>query len=243
MRRLSIFAITCSALLFAPTAAHAATVSESNGVLRYGSAPGEVNWLYLSTDASAAPFLQDERATLTAGPGCTIDENVAAHCSRDGVTRATVDLGDRDDIFQRANVFGVGDLPPVTLRCGAGDDIADITKEDRAASDCETVAVDDLVNLSNRDDHLTAWRFMLALRGRGGDDHLTGLGGDYIDGGPGNDVLRAGGIETKLSGGGGDDVIVSRSDDRDDVRCGPGRDRVRADKRDKVAKDCERVLR
>ncbi len=54
------------------------------------------------------------------------------------------------------------------------------------------------------------------LYGRGGDDRLFGLAGnDYLAGGAGLDRIS----------------------------CGPGRDRVLADPRDKVAKDCESVVR
>ena len=40
-----------------------------------------------------------------------------------------------------------------------------------------------------------------------------------------------------------DDTIVSKDRYQDSVRCGPGADRVVADYRDRVARDCERVRR
>jgi pimeloyl-ACP methyl ester carboxylesterase len=61
------------------------------------------------------------------------------------------------------------------------------------------------------------------LYGKGGNDRLFGrAGNDLLVGGRGNDVLTGG-----------------RGTDR--LRCGPGRDTANADRRDRVAKDCESV--
>jgi pimeloyl-ACP methyl ester carboxylesterase len=61
------------------------------------------------------------------------------------------------------------------------------------------------------------------LYGKGGNDRLLGrAGNDLLVGGPGKDVLTGG-----------------RGTDR--LRCGPGRDTANADRRDRVAKDCEVV--
>lgn len=61
------------------------------------------------------------------------------------------------------------------------------------------------------------------LYGKGGNDRLLGrAGNDVLVGGPGNDVLTGG-----------------RGADR--LTCGGGRDRANADRRDRVAKDCEVV--
>ncbi len=65
-------------------------------------------------------------------------------------------------------------------------------------------------------------------------------------GGAGNDLLvggagRAG--NDLLLGGARPGTLVSRDSSRDVVRCGAGKDQVVADKRDSVAKDCERVTR
>ena len=92
---------------------------------------------------------------------------------------------------------------------------------------------------------------------------------DYIDGGPGNDdldggrapqseyradddvilgrsgadVLRGGPGRDTLDGGRGNDRIRARDGERDEIRCGAGRDRAFVDKRDHVARDCETVAR
>jgi Ca2+-binding RTX toxin-like protein len=64
------------------------------------------------------------------------------------------------------------------------------------------------------------------IRGNRGDDHIAG--------GPGHDILL---------GGGDDDWIYSRDGERDYVNCGRGWDRVKADRKDKVSRDCEFVIR
>ena len=46
-----------------------------------------------------------------------------------------------------------------------------------------------------------------------------------------------------ISGGAGNDTITARDGKRDRISCGSGRDKVTADKRDRVAKNCERVSR
>ncbi len=88
------------------------------------------------------------------------------------------------------------------------------------------------------------------LFGGAGRDRLVGqAGGDRIDGEAGNDHLIGGLGRDRLRGGGGADLIDARDTtarDRrlvDVVTCGAGRDIVRADARDDVAADCERVQR
>lgn len=72
------------------------------------------------------------------------------------------------------------------------------------------------------------------LLGRRGDDVLKGLAGDdCLDGGKGTDQLVA---------GRGDDRVAARDGVRDVVKCGSGRDKVAADRIDRIAKDCERIL-
>jgi hypothetical protein len=121
------------------------------------------------------------------------------------------------------------------------------------------------------DDQLRGGRGVDHLRGSSGDDRLYGQGGrdfvsggsnnDRVSGGAGNDNLRGeaghdalfggGGndkISTgpgrdKVSGGRGKDRINAANGARNVIRCGPGRDRVRADRDDRVAADCEVVRR
>ena len=79
--------------------------------------------------------------------------------------------------------------------------------------------------------------------GLGGADRLRGAAGnDCLIGGPGADTLDGGEGVDLLDGGGGRDVIAAVDGTRDLVRCGPGRDRVRADRVDRL-RGCERVTR
>jgi Tol biopolymer transport system component len=81
------------------------------------------------------------------------------------------------------------------------------------------------------------------IRGGRGRDRLFGLAGnDCISGGTGNDTINAGGGRNTVSGGAGNDTIYVRNHKRDRVNCGKGRDKVRADRFDKL-RGCERVRR
>jgi Ca2+-binding RTX toxin-like protein len=71
------------------------------------------------------------------------------------------------------------------------------------------------------------------LSGGVGDDVLVGgTGDDFITGKAGSDLLK---------GRGGDDSIKTAGQYFDEVVCGTGHDAVRADRKDVVAVDCERV--
>jgi Ca2+-binding RTX toxin-like protein len=80
------------------------------------------------------------------------------------------------------------------------------------------------------------------LGGTLADDLYGGTGADYLEGGAGRDRLNGGRGRDLLLGGSGRDAFRSRDRNRDGVRCGPGRDRVRADRRDRV-RGCERIRR
>jgi hypothetical protein len=115
---------------------------------------------------------------------------------------------------------------------------------------------------TGRGDHLRGSARDDVQLGNGGADRLTGgrgrdlmLGGpgkDRLDGGPGADVAFGGSGNDRLAGGTGADLILggsgkdtisARDRTRDYISCGPGNDRVTADKRDVVARDCEHVKR
>jgi hypothetical protein len=128
---------------------------------------------------------------------------------------------------------------------------------------------DDVLRGTPGDDDLRGTRRAETIRGGSGDDRIRGRGGadclygnrgsdrisgqrgaDRIRGGPGRDRLFGGRGRDRIWGGAdrdrieagpGNDVVDARGGGRDTVRCGPGRDRVRADRRDRVAGDCEQV--
>jgi hypothetical protein len=84
------------------------------------------------------------------------------------------------------------------------------------------------------------WRIRTGTRGR---DRLVGTRRrDWLRGLGGADYLRGAPNRDRLDGGSGNDTINARDGEVDTVRCGPGRDRVVADRRDRLSR-CERVRR
>ena len=87
------------------------------------------------------------------------------------------------------------------------------------------------------------------LSGGAGNDELDGdMDADRIAGGDGNDEIVGETGRDRLSGGKGNDYIDAQDEEResfggpaDIVRCGPGRDTVKANTYDRVARDCERL--
>jgi hypothetical protein len=78
--------------------------------------------------------------------------------------------------------------------------------------------------------------------GPGDDKLLGGWGKDKIDGGPGNDRISLGYSGNGAVGGLGNDTINTANGYTDSADCGPGRDSVIADGRDRV-RNCEKVRR
>ena len=86
--------------------------------------------------------------------------------------------------------------------------------------------------------------------GEGNDNVVGGKGSDNVVGGDGNDLLSETDVSLredsrdKLAGGDGGDVIqvINEPAFKDLVSCGDGFDRVMADRKDAVAKDCEKVF-
>ncbi len=98
-----------------------------------------------------------------------------------------------------------------------------------------------------------------SLFGEFGDDQMGGgVGNDNLDGGPGDDVISdASGVDEVDAGSGNDKINVRdrrrkigvfapvvnhpRAGKPDRVNCGKGIDSVKADKGDKIARNCEKV--
>jgi Ca2+-binding RTX toxin-like protein len=102
------------------------------------------------------------------------------------------------------------------------------------------------------DDYLAAPAEGSILDGGPGDDELIGArsrddlyggrGRDRLVGAGGRDRLEGGGGRDLLLGGPGGDNLYARDRRRDVVRCGPGRDHVRANRQDRLRR-CEKVRR
>jgi Ca2+-binding RTX toxin-like protein len=114
------------------------------------------------------------------------------------------------------------------------------------------LAGNDLLDGGPGDDNLDGSKGRDKLKGQKGDDTLTGgdgddvlIGGpgkDKLNGGKGNDTLIGNAGKDSLVGGPGNDKINSRDGVGELVKCGPGKDRVTADKKDRLS-GCERVRR
>ena len=110
---------------------------------------------------------------------------------------------------------------------------------------------DDYLEGAGGNDDLDGGRGRDSLFGRTGDDHLDGgLGGDEIEGGRGDDTIIGGDGSDEINGGLGRDKIVAGPGNdtiravgggTDVIDCGPGRDRVEKDSRDRM-RNCEIVL-
>jgi Ca2+-binding RTX toxin-like protein len=169
----------------------------------------------------------------------------------------TVDVDSTDavatdcELIARANVIG-------------GTDAADTIAAWRPALQIFSSAGDDRItgpglntlNAGSGNDYVRVFgNSGSSLTGGSGNDRvISGRGGDFISGGYGNDRLYGYNGKDEIQGGAGRDVFYGgerndritsreRGDERDVVNCGSGRDVVIADRRDRVARNCERVIR
>ena len=79
------------------------------------------------------------------------------------------------------------------------------------------------------------------ILGGDGNDRIVGLGGpDGLLGENGNDKLTGGKGRDLLDGAGGADRLTSRDKKPDEVRCGASTDRVKGDRSDHLAADCDK---
>jgi Ca2+-binding RTX toxin-like protein len=110
----------------------------------------------------------------------------------------------------------------------------------------------DLLDGGPGDDNLDGSTGKDKLKGQKGDDVLTGgagddvlIGGpgkDKLNGGKGNDSLIGNAGKDSLVGGPGNDTINARDGVAEFVKCGPGKDKARADKKDRLS-GCESIRR
>ena len=124
----------------------------------------------------------------------------------------------------------------------------------RKADSLNGGALRDLIRGEGGDDEIDGGANADCLDGGNGSDRLSGKGGsDVIEAGGGEDMIYGGRGADRIDGGRGSDLIVggagddsiksnNNGADPDRVRCGPGHDRVRADKADRVAPNCEKVI-
>ena len=142
-----------------------------------------------------------------------------------------------------------------TVRCGRGQDFVLHDTDDVIARDCEAFgrptpedpAQYYLFRGSRGNDFLGApanWAPARMYAGSG-NDRVEGppFGAARVELGPGNDRYRSQGVSRVYGQSGNDFVHVRDRTPGDRVDCGSGRDRVVADKKDRVSRNCESVSR
>jgi Ca2+-binding RTX toxin-like protein len=123
---------------------------------------------------------------------------------------------------------------PVTGPC------KNVVRGTKAANTLKGTTRGDLIHAGAGNDKVFGGAGDDCLYGQAGNDTLSGgAGKDKLDGGKGKDKLKGGPGTDTFIGGAGNDTINSKDGRRETVNCGKGRDRVKADKRDKL-KGCER---
>ncbi|HEV2723183.1 MAG TPA: IPT/TIG domain-containing protein, partial [Thermoleophilaceae bacterium] len=102
---------------------------------------------------------------------------------------------------------------------------------------------DRLLGVSGRD-LISGSRGRDRISGGSGNDRISGgSSADRIAGGSGGDRISGNSGGDRISGNSGSDRIISLDGVRDRVNCGTGRDRVLADRRDVISRNCERARR
>jgi Ca2+-binding RTX toxin-like protein len=174
------------------------------------------------------PFTSLLELTITSAPGNSLDISVRAQYA-DG-TLSEPCLVEAITVPKVRNLLGTSGSDK--LVGSDGDDIF------------RGLAGNDLFSGGDGNDKITGGAGKDKLSGQRGKDVVNGgPGKDKLDGGAGNDKIIGGADSDTLLGGSGNDTIDARDRSADTIRCGSGKDKVLANKKDKVAFDCELVVR
>jgi Ca2+-binding RTX toxin-like protein len=169
--RLTLPLLAASVVLLVPAAAQAATVSYSGDTLVYQADPGVRDSPMLGKDDNGRLTISEEGLTLP--PECTYD--FAAHCPLPA--RVELHLGDGDDWNSFASDYPAS--LPVAVYGDEGKDQLQTYNADNVTLDGGPGA-----------DVLKGWLSNDTLYGGPGDDEIQGSGGnDHIEAGDGNDKL------------------------------------------------------
>jgi hypothetical protein len=229
MLRSIVLAGLLLALAALPGAAQAATAGVENGVLVYRDGPDQRMVLIemvgpplyeerLVLITSKRPFIGSTANDIEAAPGCRREPLAFPRQAETGVmcpasvTSVLVEAGDGVNIIE---LGGYEPFPmPVTMLGGPDDD------------------------------RLTARLVPSAVvRGGAGNDAVAALttgGPATADGGPGHDVVGAGGGPAEVSAGDGEDLVLPGTGSPRTISCGPGLDYLhRPAPGDDPAADCE----
>ncbi|HEX8743116.1 MAG TPA: Calx-beta domain-containing protein [Thermoleophilaceae bacterium] len=182
-----------------------------------------------------------------------------------GQTSAPIGIGTNvDRFFEPDESFRVELYDPVGARFGeyvAFGTIVNALRSGRCQNLVRGAGRTDILTGSPAGDLITGRTDIDFLFGLAGDDCVYGeKGDDIIDGGDGDDLVDGGSGDDRIRGGDGDDRLYGRrginrydggpGDDRiyarngrsEIVECGPGRDVVKADRKDRFRR-CERITR
>ena len=147
------------------------------------------------------------------------------------------------------NLLGKGGQDDLFGRGGSDNLVGGAGKDNVLGGDERPAGGDKNLDGGSGNDFVGGGRGSDNMAGEGGNDLVFGArGADNLAGGSGTDFLldgeRRGGPEDALSGGDGSDFLgpFNAPASRDLVSCGTGFDRVLADRKDAVAKDCEKVF-
>jgi len=183
-------------LVAAPAGASEVSFSDARSVT-VRALPGERNRVSATVESGFVRVV--DRAGATAGPGCAAVDAVTVACAAlDAPVSVGAELGDGDDVLTTTLAATVdGGAGADELRTGGG-----------------------VLRGGPGDDRLVGG----SAAGGDGDDVLFGSSGfDRLDGGGGDDVIRAGDGDDDLFGGGGRDRLAGEAGD-DYLLAGSGDD-------------------
>lgn len=149
----------------------------------------------------------------------------------DGQVLDGEDLGPDDEFSgtEEDEAMGGSEDPDEIFGAGGDDDICGEAGDDQLSGGPGSDKID-----GGADDDS-------ASGGKGRDFIFGDNGNDSLRGDAGNDDIVGGKGRDKVIGGSGNDRIDVKDGVRDVVKCGAGKDKVYADRRDVVADDCEQV--
>jgi Ca2+-binding RTX toxin-like protein len=188
----------------------------------------------------------DVVTTFTVAVPVTIDGGPGADELSGGIGRSTVLGGDGDDYLT---------APPSPTPVGyqfdggAGDDVISAVQEKVRSPGQKTEtyvfqATRDSVTCGSGSDRVSADALDAPLDGCEDVTTFVAQGTIRLTGTSGPDRIALGrSFSYRVDAGAGDDLVRANNGARDYVRCGAGRDVVVADRRDRIASDCERVRR
>jgi len=224
MRRLSVLACACAALLVpAATASATTTVDRTGDVITVtgDDGPSHLTSPEYFTDAG---LQEDDGGAVVASGSCTQVSPSRVFCGAFGASsRVVVKLGGGDDYYKWATINYAQEVD-----AGAGNDYV------------ETAAGTDVIAGGPGDDDLAGMGNNDTIDGGAGNDAIEGReGNDTIVGGPGRDTLNGDGSQYYEDG---NDTIDARDGEVDSVNCAGGADQAKVDAGDVVA-GCEAVDR